>query len=226
MSQKIAALVMMFGGYGTALAQTAAEPVQTPAEVDAEIENDIATAEVPNGRFSAEFGFGLRKGPGPELRLNWYHDDDQVFGLRVGQYTAKDISHFDEVSLLSVGLQTRYSLEGSFYVQGALDITHIKTTIDEAEKTSNAGNGTYGFEGTVNQNYFQLSVGNQWQSGQWTYGADWLNLYVPITGSKFKTSSSGDISDRESRERQDRRDLKTEAWDISYGFSLHGGIIF
>jgi hypothetical protein len=228
MSQKLAALLMMFGGSTFSLAQTAETPevTQTPAEVDAEIESDIANAEVTAGQYSVELGLGFRKGPGPELRLNWYRDDDQVHGLKIGQYSRKDISHFDTLALTTIGLQSRFSLEGSFFVEGGLDYTQMKATIDEAETSSTAGTGTYGFEGTVSQAFLQLGFGNQWQTGSWTYGVDWVNLYVPFSGSSFETSSSGDIIDREQRERRNKRDFKTEAWDINYGISLHAGMMF
>jgi hypothetical protein len=228
MAQKLAALLMMFGGSTLALAQTAETPEvpQTPAEVDAEIENDIANAEVSAAQYSAELGLGFRKGPGPELRLNWYRDDDQVYGLKIGQYAGKDISHFDKLELMTIGLQSRFSLESSFFIEGGLDLTQIKGTIDEAETTSTSGTGTYGFEGSVSQTFLQLGFGNQWQSGTWTYGVDWLNLYVPFSGSSVKTSSSGTILDREQRERRNKRDFKTEAWDINYGISLHAGVMF
>jgi hypothetical protein len=228
MAQELAALLMMFGVSTFALAQTAKTPevLQTPAEVDTEIENDIANAEVSTAQYSAELGLGFRKGPGPELRLNWYRDDDQVYGLKIGQYSAQDISHFDSLALTTIALQSRFSLEGSFYIEGGLDMTQIKGTIDEAEITSTAGTGTYGFEGSVGQNFLQLGFGNQWQSGTWTYGVDWLNLYVPFSGSSVKSSSSGTILDRELRERRNKRDFKTEAWDINYGISLHAGVMF
>jgi hypothetical protein len=228
MAQKLAALLMMFGGSTFALAQTAETPEvpQTPAEVDAEIENDIANADVSTAQFSAELGVAFRKGPGPEFRLNWYRDDDQVYGLKIGQYSGKDISHFDTLALTTIGLQSRFSLEGSFFIEGGLDLTQIKGTIDEAETSSTAGTGTYGFEGSVSQTFLQLGFGNQWQSGNLTYGVDWLNLYVPFSGSSVKTSSTGTILDREQRERRNKRDFKTEAWDINYGISLHAGLMF
>jgi hypothetical protein len=228
MAQKLAALVMMFGGSTFALAQTAETPevLQTPAEVEAEIESDIANAEVSTAQFSAELGVAFRKGPGAELRLNWYRDDDQVYGLKIGQYTGKDISHFDTLALTTIGLQSRFSLEGSFFVEGGLDLTQIKGTIDEAEAISAGGSGTYGFEASVSQTFFQLGFGNQWQSGSWTYGVDWLNLYIPFSGSSVETKSSGTILDREQRERRNKRDFKTEAWDINLGASLHAGVMF
>lgn len=228
MSQKLAALLMMFGGSTLSLAQTAETPEvpQTPAEVDAEIESDIANAEVSTGQHSVELGLGFRKGPGAELRFNWYRDDDQVYGLKIGQYSGKDISHFDTLALTTIGLQSRFSLEGSFFIEGGLDLTQIKGTIDEAETTSTAGTGTYGFEGSVSQAFLQMGFGNQWQTGAWTYGVDWINLYVPFSGSSFKTSTSGTILDREQRERRNKRDFKTEAWDINYGISLHAGMMF
>ena len=55
---------------------------------------------------------------------------------------------------------------------------------------------------------------------------DWLNLYVPFRGSSVKTSTTGTILDREQRERRNKRDFKTEAWDINYGISLHAGVMF
>lgn len=228
MAQKLAALLMMFGGSTFALAQTAETPegTQTPAEVDAEIESDIANAEVSTAQFSAELGLAFRKGPGAELRVNWYRDDDQVYGLKVGQYTGKDISNFDELALTTIGVYSRFSLEGSFFIDGGLDMTQIKGTIDEAEAASAGGSGTYGFEGSVSQTFLQMSFGNQWQSGSLTYGVDWVNLYVPFTGASVDTSSSGTILDREQRERRNKRDFKTEAWDINYGISLHAGVMF
>lgn len=229
MAQKLAALLMMFGGSTFALAQTADTPEgtpQTPAEVDAEIESDIANAEVSTTQFSAELGLAFRKGPGAEVRLNWYHDDDQVYGLKIGQYSRKDISHFDTLALSTIGLYSRFSLEGSFFIDGGLDMTQIKATIDETETSSTAGSGTYGFEGSVSQAFLQLGFGNQWQSGSWTYGVDWLNLFVPFTGTSFSASSSGTILDREQRERRNKRDFKTEAWDINYGAILHAGMMF
>lgn len=228
MSQKLAALLMMFGGSTLSLAQTeeAPEVPQTPAEVDAEIESDIANAEVSTAQYSAELGIGFRKGPGGELRFNWYRDDDQVYGLKIGQYSGKNISHFDTLELMTVGLQSRFSLEESFFVEGGLDFTQIKAMIDEGEVVSTGSSGTYGFEGTVSQTFLQLGFGSQWQSGSWTYGVDWLNLYVPFSGSSFKTTSSGSIIDREQRERRNKRDFKTEAWDINYGLSLHAGVMF
>jgi hypothetical protein len=78
----------------------------------------------------------------------------------------------------------------------------------------------------VSQAFLELGFGNQWQSDSFTYGVDWLNLYVPFSGSSFSTSSSGTIPDRESRERRNKRDFKTEAWDINYGISLHAGMLF
>jgi hypothetical protein len=235
MAQKLAALLMMFGGSTFALAQTAETPeapetpevLQTPAEVDAEIESDIANAEeVSTAQFSAELGAAYRKGIGPELRLNWYRDDDQVYGLKIGQYSAQNISHFDQLDLTTIGLLSRFSLEGSFFVDGGLNFTQIQATIDEEERVSNSGTGSYGFEGTVSQAFLELGFGNQWQSDSFTYGVDWLNLYVPFSGSSFSTSSSGTIPDRESRERRNKRDFKTEAWDINYGISLHAGMLF
>ncbi|WP_141733860.1 hypothetical protein [Oligoflexus tunisiensis] len=243
MSQKLAALLMIFGGSTLALAQTTetapeAQPTpaevqptpadaQTPAEVEAEIESDIANAEdVPTFQYAVELGAGFRKGPGAELRFSWYRDEEQTYGLKIGQYTGKDISHFDELALTTVSLQSRFSLEGSFFLEGALDLTQIKATIDEGQAVSTADSGTYGFEGNVSQVFLQMGFGNQWQSGSWTYGVDWVDLYIPFTGSSFSTSSSGDILDREQRERRNKRDFKTEAWDINYGISLHAGMMF
>jgi hypothetical protein len=234
MSQKLAALLMVFGGSTLALAQTTetapdapAEVQQSPAEVEAEIERDIANAEdVPSYQYGVELGAGFRKGPGAEVRFSWYRDEEQTFGLKIGQYTGKDISNFDKLALTSVSLQSRFSLEGSFFLEGALDLTQIKATIDEAETVSTSGTGTYGFEGDVSQVFLQMTFGNQWQSGAWTYGVDWVDLYIPFTGTSFKTSSSGNIVDREQRERRNKRDFKTEAWDINYGISLHAGMMF
>ncbi len=228
MAQKLAALLMMFGGSTFALAQTAETPevTQSPAEVDAEIESDIANAEVSTAQFSAELGVAYRKGPGAELRINWYRDDDQVYGLKVGQYTGKEIANFDSLALTTIGLHSRFSLEGSFFIDGGLDMTQIKATIDEGEAVSAGTSGTYGFEGSVSQTFLQMGFGNQWQSGSWTYGVDWINLYVPFSGSSCDTKSSGDILDREQRERRNKRDFKTEAWDVNYGISLHAGMMF
>jgi hypothetical protein len=149
-----------------------------------------------------------------------------VYGLKVGQYSGNDISNFDTLALTTIGLQSRFSLEGSFFIEGGLDLTQIKGTIDEAETSATSGSGTYGFEGSVSQTFLQLGFGNQWLSGRWTYGVDWLNLYIPFSGSSVETSSSGTIVDREQRERRNKRDFKTEAWDINYGISLHAGVMF
>ncbi len=230
MSQKIAALCLRLGGClgfmlpasGFAQDSTVAEGSSPTHSVQAS--EDISAVDEPS-HFAIEVGLGLRKVPGPELRLTWIKDDDLVLGLKLSQFQAQDISGFDDLTLTSMALVTRFTVEESFFFEGGVDFTQRKATIDSPNLSSDAGNGSYSYQGSVQQTYMVLSVGNQWQSGMWTFGADWLDLYLPFSSS-IKSSSSGTVGDLVSRERRDERSLKTEAWTINYGVSIHGGLSF
>ena len=239
MSQKFAALLVFLGGSAlSSLSCPAQAQDQSPdskagspsapamPEADASAGDDVTDSDLELKYFSGELGIGFRKGLGLELRFNWFKDDDMVLGVKAGQYTAKNLSNFDQLTLTSLTLISRFNLESSFFFEGGVDYTQIKANIDSSELTSLSGVGTYSFEGSVNQSYLLLSFGNQWDQGDWTYGINWLDLYLPFTGSGFSASSAGTIADRESRERQDRRDIKAEAWTINYGLSVHAGMTF
>ncbi len=235
MSQKLAALLVFLGG--SALSSWSCPAQAQDQNLDSKEASPSAPAEASEGDdvtdsdlelkyFSSELGIGFRKGLGLELRCNWFKDDDMVLGIKAGQYTAKNIANFDQLTLTSLTLISRFNLESSFFFEAGVDYTQLKAKIDSSELSSLSGVGTYSFEGSVNQSYLLLSFGNQWEQGDWTYGINWLDLYLPFTGSGFAASSAGTIADRESRERQDRRDVKAEAWTINYGLSVHAGITF
>ena len=195
-------------------------------EVDGNLELELSSADRIANHTSFQLGVGYRRGLGLELGLDIYRDEDNLFTIKLGRYETKNTDGFTTLGLTHLLAENTFYLGESLFVGIGASLTALQGVDKGNTLITSEGVQAFSFDGTTRQIAFTMSAGNQWQFDHWTFGAHWLNLYLPFYVTSVQTSSQNGEGAFSVRELQRKQDLSSTSWRIDYGASLDVGYNF
>ncbi len=196
-------------------------------EDETSLDIELSSADRISNHTSLQLGLGYRRGPGIEMGLDLYRDEDNLFSFKLGHFASKDQDGFSDLSITHLMAENVFFLGESLFVGIGGSLAKFHGEDREKAVVSSDGIQDFSFEANAYQVTFLMSAGNQWQKEDWTFGFHWLNLYLPFYVTDVqKTSADSETSSFVVREIKRKQDLRSTAWQIDYGVSLDVGYSF
>lgn len=193
---------------------------------ESNLDLELSSADRIANHTSLQWGLAYRRGPGIELGLDLYRDEDNLFTMKLGRFEAKNWEGFTQFDVTHVLVENTFFLGESLFVGIGASVASLRGVDKEKQLVTADGPKDFLFDATTQQVAFSMSAGNQWQFDHWTFGAHWLNLYLPFYVTSVKKTSPDVDATSYVRELQRKQDLSSTSWRIDYGVSLDLGYNF